>query len=71
MLEPGRPLHEAHTLQVTPRVAGTTLQSRRRSAWSVARRIDDLLASPVARPVFKATLPSGGGVDVADDLIGD
>ncbi|WP_088284429.1 D-isomer specific 2-hydroxyacid dehydrogenase family protein [Ideonella sp. A 288] len=44
MLEPGRPLHEIDTLQVTPRVAGTTRESRVRSAWGVARRIDELLA---------------------------
>jgi phosphoglycerate dehydrogenase-like enzyme len=48
MLEPGRPLHEIGTLQVTPRVASTTLESRVRSAWGVARRIDELLRRPEA-----------------------
>jgi phosphoglycerate dehydrogenase-like enzyme len=43
MLEPGRPLHQIETLQITPRVASTTRESRVRSAWSVARRIDELL----------------------------
>ena len=44
MLDPGRPLYLAGSVQVTPRVASTTLQSRLRSAWTVARRIDELLA---------------------------
>ncbi len=44
---PGRPLHQIDTLQVTPRVASTTLESRVRAAWDVARRIDTLLASVV------------------------
>lgn len=43
MLAPGRLLHQIDTLQVTPRVASTTLESRVRAAWDVARRIDDLL----------------------------
>ena len=43
MLEPGRPLHEVDNLQVTPRVASTTRESRMRSAWGVARRIDEVL----------------------------
>jgi D-3-phosphoglycerate dehydrogenase / 2-oxoglutarate reductase len=47
MLDPGRPLRHIDTLQVTPRVASTTLESRARSAWAVVRRIDELLgASP-------------------------
>jgi phosphoglycerate dehydrogenase-like enzyme len=44
MLDPGRPLAVAGGVQVTPRVASTTVQSRLRSAWAVARRIDELLA---------------------------
>lgn len=43
LLAPGRLLHQIDTLQVTPRVASTTLESRVRAAWDVARRIDDLL----------------------------
>ncbi|MEY4560810.1 MAG: hypothetical protein RLZZ618_87 [Pseudomonadota bacterium] len=42
-LEEGRPLHGLNNLQVTPRVGSTTRESRLRSAWSVARRIDELL----------------------------
>ncbi len=45
-LDPGRPLHDIDTLQITPRVAGTTRESRIRSAWAVARRIDELLTAP-------------------------
>lgn len=43
--EPGRLLHQIDTLQVTPRVASTTRESRVRAAWDVARRIDTLLAA--------------------------
>ena len=42
-LDEGRPLHGIETLQVTPRVAATTRESRLRSAWAVARRIDEIL----------------------------
>ena len=41
--DPGRPLRHIDTLQVTPRVASTTRESRLRSAWIVAQRIDDVL----------------------------
>ena len=47
-LDPGRPLRHIDTLQVTPRVASTTRESRLRSAWIVAQRIDELLNA--ARP---------------------
>jgi D-3-phosphoglycerate dehydrogenase len=65
-LDPGRPLRHIDTLQVTPRVSGTTLESRVRSAWSVARRIDDLLATAPPRRSFRPTRPDefaglGGG----------
>jgi len=43
-LESGRPLNGIATLQVTPRLAGTTRESRVRAAWAVARAIDGLLA---------------------------
>ena len=65
-VDPGQPLHGVRTLQVTPRVASTTLESRQRSAWAVARRIDELLAAAPLRTTFKATSAS----DVAD-LEGD
>ena len=42
-LDPGAPLRHVDTLQVTPRVASTTRESRLRSAWVVAQRIDELL----------------------------
>ena len=42
-LDPGRPLRHLDNLQVTPRVASTTRESRLRSAWLVAQRIDEVL----------------------------
>lgn len=45
-LESGRPLYGLPTLQVTPRLAGTTRESRVRAAWAVARSIDELLGPP-------------------------
>ena len=42
-LDIGRPLNLVETLQVTPQVASVTRESRRRAAWMVARRLDDLL----------------------------
>lgn len=45
-LESGRPLHGIGSLQVTPRLAGTTRESRVRAAWAVARAIDELLGGP-------------------------
>ena len=55
-LDEGRPLAGIDTLQVTPRVASTTRESRLRSAWAVARRIDEILTlTPAAKREFKAT----------------
>lgn len=48
--EPGRPLRGISALQVTPRLAGTTRESRVRAAWAVARRIDELLTAPTPPP---------------------
>ena len=45
LLEPGRPLHDIESLQVSPRVASTTCDSHLRSAWAVAKRIDQILAT--------------------------
>ena len=57
-LDEGRPLADIATLQVTPRLASTTRESRLRSAWAVARRIDELLlAASVAEPGFRPTQP--------------
>lgn len=51
-LDPGRPLRHLDTLQVTPRVSSTTRESRLRSAWAVAQRIDTILqAEPARGPV--------------------
>ncbi len=54
-LDPGRPLHRVANLQITPRVASTTRESRIRSAWSVARRIDEILSEAPRRSEFRAT----------------
>lgn len=63
-LDEGRPLHGIETLQVSPRIAGTTRESRQRSAWAVARRIDELLDPEPLQPRagrdlrdFSATAP--------------
>jgi phosphoglycerate dehydrogenase-like enzyme len=64
VLDPGRPLHEVEALQISPRVASTTRESRIRSAWAVARRIDELLSAASARNEFKGTAP-GEPVDLA------
>jgi D-3-phosphoglycerate dehydrogenase / 2-oxoglutarate reductase len=58
VLDHGRPLAGIHTLQITPRVASTTRESRLRSAWAVAKRIDALISvapSPVRE--FRTTDP--------------
>ena len=47
-LDEGRPLAGIATLQVTPRLASTTRESRLRSAWSVAKRMDSLIAPSAA-----------------------
>ncbi|HZE91486.1 MAG TPA: NAD(P)-dependent oxidoreductase [Rhizobacter sp.] len=66
-LDEGRPLHGMDTLQITPRVASTTIESRLRSAWAVARRIDELLAaSPPGPREFRTTDP-GVPLDAAAD----
>jgi len=56
VLDEGRPLSGMSTLQITPRVASTTRESRLRSAWAVVKRIDELLSVPPAsRADFKST----------------
>ena len=54
-LDPGRPLHRVANLQVTPRVASTTRESRIRGAWTVARRIDEILSEAPPLPDFRST----------------
>ena len=41
--DPGQPLRASDRLQITPRLAATTRESRLRSGWAVARRIDAIL----------------------------
>lgn len=45
LLRRGQPLAGFENLQVTPRIASTTLESRRRCARAVARRIDRILSN--------------------------
>jgi D-3-phosphoglycerate dehydrogenase len=51
-LEPGQPLHAVRGLLVTPRLASYTREARVRSAWGVAKQVDEVLrTSPTtARP---------------------
>lgn len=56
-LDPDRPLHGIESLQITPRVASTTRESRSRSAWAVARRIDELLSFAQSIADFRGTGP--------------
>ncbi len=58
-LDEGRPLYGIENLQITPRVASTTRESRLRSTWAVVARIDELLGvMPTAARAFRATAPS-------------
>jgi phosphoglycerate dehydrogenase-like enzyme len=58
VMDPGRPLAGIGTLQITPRVASTTRESRLRSAWAVAKRIDELIsAAPSSVREFRPTEP--------------
>ncbi len=64
-LDPTRPLHGIETLQVTPRVASTTRESRIRSAWTVARRIDEILTASAQNPrVDISPMVSGVSLDL-------
>ncbi|HJV62750.1 MAG TPA: NAD(P)-dependent oxidoreductase [Albitalea sp.] len=57
-LDEGRPLAGMNSLQITPRVASTTRESRLRSAWAVVKRIDELLGlTPAAQGEFRSTTP--------------
>ena len=65
LLDEGRPLHGIENLQATPRVASTTRESRLRSSWAVARRIDEVLsASSYVAQAFRETVPDGS-IDLA------
>jgi D-3-phosphoglycerate dehydrogenase len=64
-LDQGRPLYGIENLQITPRVASTTRESRLRSAWAVVKRIDELLGNaPSAAQAFRPTAP-GEPADLA------
>jgi phosphoglycerate dehydrogenase-like enzyme len=65
-LDPERPLHGVESLQITPRVASTTRESRTRSAWAVARRIDELLSVSPPAADFRGTGP-GETLDLSAD----
>ena len=64
-LDPGRPLHGIDNLQITPRVASTTRESRLRSAWAVARRIDELLSAALVGTMAFKSNTSDAPVDLA------
>lgn len=66
MLDFGRPLRAVRNLQVTPRVSGTTRESRIRSAWAVVRRIDEILSDAAPRPDFRPTIEDDA-LDLEDD----
>ena len=57
-VDAGRPLFGFENLQITPRLASTTRESRLRSAWAVVKRIDELLSTvPEARRLFRSSEP--------------
>jgi phosphoglycerate dehydrogenase-like enzyme len=65
-MDPGRPLHDIHSLQITPRVASTTRESRIRSAWAVAQRMDEILKARASAADFTSTTP-GALAGLEDD----
>lgn len=65
LMDAGGALRGVRTLQVTPRVAGTTVESRVRAAWNVARRIDAVLRSP---PPATGPAPAPFNVLESDEL---
>lgn len=69
MLDEGRPLATAPNLQVTPRLASTTRESRLRSAWVVVQRIDELLSRPRGERAFSSTTSPGALPDRPGDLV--
>ena len=65
-MDPGRPLHGIDALQITPCVASTTRESRIRSAWAVAQRMDEILQAAAAQADFRSTTP-GALAGLEDD----
>ena len=69
-LDEGRPLFGIDNLQITPRVASTTRESRLRSAWAVVKRIDELLGGAgTPQRVFRMTSPSASADLAAEPLL--
>jgi phosphoglycerate dehydrogenase-like enzyme len=66
LLDAGRPLADVDTLQVTPRLAGITRESRRRGAWAVVRRIDEVLAARPLAAERVRPMPEDDWPDLAD-----
>lgn len=76
LTEPGRPLHGVRRLCTSPQLATQTRESRQRSAWSVVKRLDELLAAPEttvapapkaadAAPSTVTPLPSGAAAGLS------
>jgi D-3-phosphoglycerate dehydrogenase len=49
-LEPGQPLHGVRGLLATPRLAAYTREARVRSAWGVAKQVDEVLRTAPQAP---------------------
>lgn len=64
VLEPGRPLHGVRRLCTSRQLAAATREARQRSAWTVAKRLDELLSASLdqvtpAPPAAEAGLEGG------------
>lgn len=70
LLDEGRPLHGLRNLHATPRLAGYTQESRVRSVWAVAQRLDEILSQTpaVAREPRNAAVPLNGPVSMPGPL---
>ena len=51
LLDPGRPLHGVRRLCTSHQLAAGTREARQRSAWTVAKRLDELLSAPPGTPM--------------------
>lgn len=70
LLDEGRPLHGVANLHATSRLAGYTQESRGRSVWAVAQRLDEVLSQtpPVAREARIVVPPLTGPVSMPGPL---
>lgn len=70
LLDEGRPLHGVANLHTTSRLAGYTQESRVRSVWAVAQRLDEVLSQtpPVARESRSQVPPLNGPVSMPGPL---